>query len=254
MPFSPILSVLVCLTSAAVFAACVLFIRSARHRAILHELLAHPARQALAVFAAATLGAALLSAMPIDRDGRTDTLLQATIEATGAGLPEMSASAPFAVVDDHGRQLMHAGERLSSETPPLIHIIKYTLVALIAGGVTSFASILFTAAIIGARKGQNLATGITMLSSFYWRPGDRALDDSHVAPAALARLARAGHHGCGHGRHGDGRWTSSLGHLRGLLVPCLRLLAQHQGLSGRISIRLQNRPPLVSRTRRESLY
>ena len=171
MPFSPILSVLVCLTSAAVFAACVLFIRSARHRAILHELLAHPARQALAVFAAATLGAALLSAMPIDRDGRTDTLLQATIEATGAGLPEMSASAPFAVVDDHGRQLMHAGERLSSETPPLIHIIKYTLVALIAGGVTSFASILFTAAIIGARKGQNLATGITMLSSFYWRPG-----------------------------------------------------------------------------------
>ena len=129
------------------FAACVLFIRSARHRAILHELLAHPARQALAVFAAATLGAALLSAMPIDRDGRTDTLLQATIEATGAGLPEMSASAPFAVVDDHGRQLMHAG------------------------GVTSFASILFTAAIIGARKGQNLATGITMLSSFYWRPG-----------------------------------------------------------------------------------
>ena len=145
MPFSPILSVLVCLTSAAVFAACVLFIRSARHRAILHELLAHPARQALAVFAAATLGAALLSAMPIDRDGRTDTLLQATIEATGAGLPEMSASAPFAVVDDHGRQLMHAGERLSSETPPLIHIIKYTLVALIAGGVTSFASILFTA-------------------------------------------------------------------------------------------------------------
>lgn len=142
MPFSPILSVLVCLTSAAVFAACVLFIRSARHRAILHELLAHPARQALAVFAAATLGAALLS-----------------------------ASAPFAVVDDHGRQLMHAGERLSSETPPLIHIIKYTLVALIAGGVTSFASILFTAAIIGARKGQNLATGITMLSSFYWRPG-----------------------------------------------------------------------------------
>ena len=164
MPFSPILSVLVCLTSAAVFAACVLFIRSARHRAILHELLAHPARQALAVFAAATLGAALLSAMPIDRDGRT-------IEATGAGLPEMSASAPFAVVDDHGRQLMHAGERLSSETPPLIHIIKYTLVALIAGGVTSFTSILFTAAIIGARKGQNLATGITMLSSFYWRPG-----------------------------------------------------------------------------------
>ena len=164
MPFSPILSVLVCLTSAAVFAACVLFIRSARHHAILHELLAHPARQALAVFAAATLGAALLSAMPIDRDGRTDTLLQATIEATGAGLPEMSASAPFAVVDDHGRQLMHAGERLSSETPPLIHIIKYTLVALIAGGVTSFASILFTAAIIGARKGQNLATGITMLS------------------------------------------------------------------------------------------
>ena len=109
--------------------------------------------------------------MPIDRDGRTDTLLQATIEATGAGLPEMSASAPFAVVDDHGRQLMHAGERLSSETPPLIHIIKYTLVALIAGGVTSFASILFTAAIIGARKGHNLATGITMLSSFYWRPG-----------------------------------------------------------------------------------
>ena len=138
MPFSPILSVLVCLTSAAVFAACVLFIRSARHRAILHELLAHPARQALAVFAAATLGAALLSAMPIDRDGRTDTLLQATIEATGAGLPEMSASAPFAVVDDHGRQLMHAGERLSSETPPLIHIIKYTLVALIAGGVKFF--------------------------------------------------------------------------------------------------------------------
>ena len=65
MPFSSILSVLVCLTSAAVFAACVLFIRSARHRAILHELLAHPARQALAVFAAATLGAALLSAMPI---------------------------------------------------------------------------------------------------------------------------------------------------------------------------------------------
>ena len=43
--------------------------------------------------------------------------------------------------------------------------------ALIAGGVTSFTSILFTAAIIGARKGQNLATGITMLSSFYWRPG-----------------------------------------------------------------------------------
>ena len=119
--------------------------------------------------------------MPIDRDGRTDTLLQATIEATGAGLPEMSASAPFAVVDDHGRQLMHAGERLSSETPPLIHIIKYTLVALIAGGVKFFkkkdgssevgmATVSY-AAIIGARKGQNLATGITMLSSFYWRPG-----------------------------------------------------------------------------------
>ena len=39
-------------------------------------------------FAAATLGAALLSAMPIDRDGRTDTLLQATIEATGQVFPK----------------------------------------------------------------------------------------------------------------------------------------------------------------------
>ena len=109
--------------------------------------------------------------MPVDRDGRTDTLLQATIEATGAGLPEMSASAPFAVVDDHGRPLMHAGENLSDDTPPLIHIVKYTLVALIAGGVTSFASILFTAAVLGARKGENLAAGVTMLADFYWRAG-----------------------------------------------------------------------------------
>lgn len=64
MPFSPILSAFVSLTAAAVFAACVLFIRSARHRAALHELLRSGARQALAVFAAATLGAALLSAVP----------------------------------------------------------------------------------------------------------------------------------------------------------------------------------------------
>ncbi len=171
MPYSPVLSALVFLTAAAVFAACVLFIRSARHRAALHELLRCGTHQTLAVFAAATLGAALLSAMPVDRDGRTDTLLQATIEATGAGLPEMSASAPFAVVDDHGRPLMHAGENLSDDTPPLIHIVKYTLVALIAGGVTSFASILFTAAVLGARKGENLAAGVTMLADFYWRAG-----------------------------------------------------------------------------------
>lgn len=171
MPFSPILSAFVSLTAAAVFAACVLFIRSARHRAALHELLRSGARQALAVFAAATLGAALLSAVPVERDGRTDTLLQATIEAAGAGLPEMSASAPFAVVDDHGRPLMHAGEKLSDETPPLIHIVKYTLVALIAGGVTSFASILFTAAVLGARRGENLSAGVAMLSDFYWRAG-----------------------------------------------------------------------------------
>lgn len=171
MPYSPVLSALVFLTAAAVFAACVLFIRSARHRAALHELLRCSAHQTLAVFAAATLGAALLSAMPVDRDGRTDTLLQATIEATGAGLPEMSASAPFAVVDNHGRPLMHAGENLSDDTPPLIHIVKYTLVALIAGGVTSFASILFTAAVLGARKGENLAAGVTMLADFYWRAG-----------------------------------------------------------------------------------
>lgn len=171
MPYSPVLSALVFLTAAAVFAACVLFIRSARHRAALHELLRCSTHQTLAVFAAATLGAALLSAMPVDRDGRTDTLLQATIEATGAGLPEMSASAPFAVVDDHGRPLMHAGENLSDDTPPLIHIVKSTLVALIAGGVTSFASILFTAAVLGARKGENLAAGVTMLSDFYWRAG-----------------------------------------------------------------------------------
>ena len=171
MPYSPVLSALVSLTAAAVFAACVLFIRSARHRAALHELLRCGAHQTLAVFVAATLGAALLSAMPVDRDGRTDTLLQATIEATGASLPEMSASSPFAVVDDHGRPLMHASENLSDDTPPLIHIVKYTLVALIAGGVTSFASILFTAAVLGARKGENLAAGVTMLADFYWRAG-----------------------------------------------------------------------------------
>lgn len=123
MPFSPILSAFVSLTAAAVFAACVLFIRSARHRAALHELLRSGARQALAV------------------------------------------------VDDHGRPLMHAGEKISDETPPLIHIVKYTLVALIAGGVTSFASILFTAAVLGARRGENLSAGVAMLSDFYWRAG-----------------------------------------------------------------------------------
>lgn len=171
MPFSPILSAFVCITLAAVFAACILFIKSNRHREALYAMLAGPAHQALAIFATATLGAALLSAVPVEHDGRTDSLLQITIESSGAGLSEKGASSPFAVADDQGRPLEHAGQKLPAETPPLIHIVKYTLIALIAGGVTSFTSILFTAAVIGARKGENLATGITMLSSFYWRPG-----------------------------------------------------------------------------------
>lgn len=170
MPFSPMLSAFVWLTFASMVVFSIIVLRQPTLRQVIHTVLARPLMQAILMIVLAGMTSALLSAIPLERQGRTDTLLQATIEATGAGQPEERASVPFATHDEAGEPLKYAGQKLKVGSSKTVHITKYSLVAAIAGGVTSFTCILFTAAILGARRRQSLTEGIQMLSSFYWRP------------------------------------------------------------------------------------
>lgn len=170
MPFSPILSAFVWLTLASTVVFSIVVLRHPTLRQVIHTVLARPLMQAILMIVLVGMTSALLSAIPIERQGETTTLLQATVEATGAGHSEARASAPFATHDEAGEPLAYAGHKLKAGSSKAVHITKYSLVAAIAGGVTSFTCILFTAAFLGVRRRKSLAEGIQMLSSFYWRP------------------------------------------------------------------------------------
>lgn len=170
MPFSLIQAAFVGMSLVSLMLFSFYVYRHPERRRCMHALLARPLIQMIAMIVLAGTAAALLSAIPMERNGRIDTLLQATIEATGAGIPEAGSSAPFALVDDNGETLKHAGHKLADGASKTVHLTKYTLVAAIAGGVTSFTCILFTAAFLGARQRQPLTEGIRMLGTFYWRP------------------------------------------------------------------------------------
>ena len=138
MPFSPMLSAFVWLTFASMVVFSIIVLRQPTLRQVIHTVLARPLMQAILMIVLAGMTSAFLSAIPLERQGRTDTLLQATIEATGAGQPEERASVPFATHDEAGEPLKYAGQKLKVGSSKTVHITKYSLVAAIAGGVTSF--------------------------------------------------------------------------------------------------------------------
>ena len=169
MPFSPVLSAFVWVTLAVFFVFTVAVVTNGARRSAFHRFLQGRAVQTAAVFLAAGLAAAMLAAIPVERDGRTDTLLQVSVEAVGAGIPEAGASAPFATVSATGEPLRHAGLRVKESRSPAVHVFKYTLVAFIAGGVTGVTAILFTAAFLAARRRIPFSEGVASLGGFAWK-------------------------------------------------------------------------------------
>ncbi|EJX00900.1 membrane protein, partial [gut metagenome] len=105
MTFSSLLALLVWITLSAFFITSIVVAVSPRRRQAVTRLLAKPVYQTLAMLLTAGIGISLLSAVPVERAQQTDTLLQVTFEAIGAGLPEKAASAPFATVDINGNAL-----------------------------------------------------------------------------------------------------------------------------------------------------
>ena len=170
MTFSFPLAAFVWITLIAFFVTSILVTVLPARRAAVGRLLARPAYQILATLLAAGIGITMLSAVPVERNHQTDTLLQVTIEAIGAGLPEKAASAPFAVTDVEGDKLQHVATRMNPDSTPMRHLAKYSLVAVIAGGVTSVTAIIFTGMLLGFFGNVSYAEGIRRLQTFYWRP------------------------------------------------------------------------------------
>lgn len=170
MTYSLSLAVLVWLTLIAFFITSVAVAVSPRRRQAVNRLLAKPAYQILATLLAAGIGLSVLSTVPVERNHQTDTLLQVTFEAIGAGLPEKAASAPFATTDINGNALEHVASRMNPSSTPIRHIAKYSLVAVIAGGVTAITAIIFTGMLLGFLQKVSYAEGVRRLQTFYWRP------------------------------------------------------------------------------------
>lgn len=169
MPFSPVLSAFVWVTLVVFFIFAAAVAVNETRRSAFHRYLQSRLTQTATAFLAAGLAAAMLAAIPVERDGHTDTLLQVSVEAIGAGIPEKGASAPFAVTSSSGEALEHAGNRVKEGSTPALHVIKYTLVAFIAGGVTGVTAILFTAAFLAARRRIPFPEGVAALREFTWK-------------------------------------------------------------------------------------
>lgn len=170
MSYSALLAVLAWLsfflfTGFAVFVVC-----SVKRRQTFDRYLAGTLPQVGLVLIVAGLLISLFCSVPVERDNRTDTLFQVMIEAAGAGIPESAASTPFALAAADGSALKHAGQRLKPGRSAPLNVIKYSLVAAIAGGVTAVTAILFTGALLSARRRISFPAGIQALSTFYWRP------------------------------------------------------------------------------------
>ncbi len=170
MTFSFPLAAFVWITLIAFFITSLVVVMSPTRRLAVGRLFARPSYQILGTLLAAGIGITMLSAVPVERNQQTDTLLQVTIEAIGAGLPEKAASAPFAVTDVNGEALEHVATRMNPESTPMRHLAKYSLVAIIAGGVTSVTAIIFTGMLLGFLNKISYAEGIRRLENFYWRP------------------------------------------------------------------------------------
>lgn len=114
---------------------------------------------------------ALLMAVPSGTHYAPDgNLWENTLATLGAGGSEVAQSLPFAGVDVNGKTLLHAGQHLKDgRTPGMDQLVK-TLVAAIAGGVTSVFFMLLTGCAIAARRKIDIPAGIAALGSFTWRP------------------------------------------------------------------------------------
>lgn len=160
---SPALSFWVATAALALFL--ILAVRDPGRAAALRTARRHAGVQVvLTVTAFLWLLGALLT---IPHDG--GSLLTSFLETVGAGLPEKSASLPFALSSTSGVPLEHVSPLLPSNERPFFIVTKRSLVAFIAGGVTAFAFLIVLASAIAGKTGGTFAEGVAALGRLSWR-------------------------------------------------------------------------------------
>lgn len=136
------------------FAAAVLFVRRTAPKGLFPTAAGRGPVLVLALLVLLTA----LGQIPTENGSVLRTILT---EGFAVGRAEAGASLPFAVTDLRGAALVHAGTTVVST--PAVRIVIQTLVALIAGGVTSFVAWMLTAGWFGVKRGVGFAEGVRAL-------------------------------------------------------------------------------------------
>lgn len=140
-----------------------LFVKLPREK--MARVLVRPGAGASLIVLTTALVIAVLAGVPVGEKSALSALLQS---AWGFGRPEAGASLPMASEGLSGEAL----QWVSFDSSPAMTVAKYTLVAAIAGGVTSFVAWICTALGLAYRFGITFPEGVKMLSGderFPWR-------------------------------------------------------------------------------------